>query len=149
LKGILLFGPPGTGKTLLAKAVANECKSTFFSVSSSSLTSKNFGDSEKLIRGLFSAARKNEPAVIFLDEADSLLCKRGGDTNEVNKRIKTEFLVQLDGVGEHEENVLFMVATNRPEQLDDAIQRRLPMKIYVALPGLENRINMLINLKKK
>lgn len=134
-KGILLFGPPGTGKTLIGKCIASQSGSTFFSISASSLTSKWIGDGEKMVRALFAVARCHQPAVIFIDEIDSLLSQRSETEHESSRRIKTEFLVQLDGAAtEDEDRILVIGATNRPQELDEAARRRFVKRLYIPLP---------------
>ena len=130
-RGILLFGPPGTGKTMIAKAIASECKSTFFNISASSLTSKWVGESEKTVKSLFKLAYKKSPSIIFIDEIDSILSKRTESENEATKRLKTEFLIQFDGLGsDNNSKLLVIAATNRPMDLDEALLRRLPKRVY-------------------
>merc|ERR1719394_162221 len=133
-KGLLLFGPPGTGKTLIGKCIASRSGSTFFSISASSLTSKWVGEGEKMVRALFAVAKVHQPSVVFIDEIDSLLTSRSEGEHESSRKIKTEFLVQLDGANTvGEERVLVVGATNRPQELDEAARRRLVDCIYPCL----------------
>lgn len=141
-KGVLLYGPPGTGKSYLAKAVATEAESEFLSVSSSDLVSKWQGESEKLVRNLFELAREAKHAIVFIDEIDSLVTSRSEGESDSARRIKTEFLVQMDGVGKGRDNVLVLGATNTPWEIDMAMRRRFEKKVYIPLPEAPARATM-------
>ncbi|CAN0505052.1 unnamed protein product, partial [Ectocarpus sp. 12 AP-2014] len=148
-KGLLLFGPPGTGKTLIGKAIAHQSGATFFSISASSLCSKWIGEGEKMVRTLFAVAGYHQPAVIFIDEVDSMLSMRSADENEASRRLKTEFLIQLDGAGtKAADRVLVVGATNRPQELDEAARRRFVKRLYVPLPDESGR-RQLMNILLK
>jgi len=149
-KGILLFGPPGNGKTMIAKAIAFQCEGiTFFNLSGGTLTSKHYGDSEKLIQALFAMASEKQPSVIFIDEIDSILGSRSSEEHEASRRIKTEFLVQFDGVGTvQSDRIVVIGGTNRPFDLDEAVLRRFTARIFLPLPGLSARTQMLENMLK-
>lgn len=149
---VMLFGPPGTGKTMIAKAVAHHIHSKFFNISASSLMSKWVGEGERLVKTLFRLARYFGRSVIFIDEIDSLLSKRTeGDMDSGVRRIKTEFLVGLDGAGtdKDKDQILFIGATNLPWEIDEAVRRRFAKKIMVPLPDDVARANMVKQMKQK
>ncbi|CAG0890798.1 unnamed protein product, partial [Darwinula stevensoni] len=125
----------GTGKSYLAKAVAAEASSsTFFSVSLSALVSKGLGDIEKLMKNLFDMARIHKPSIIFFDEIDSLSSSRSNNELEFARCIKTEFPVQTQDVGDDNEGIYVLGATNIPWVLDEAIRRNFEKRIYIPLP---------------
>ena len=142
-RGILLYGPPGTGKSFLAKAVATEADAQFFAVSSSDLVSKWQGESERLVKNLFEMARHEEHAIIFIDEIDSMCGSRSEGESDATRRIKTEFLVQMQGVSTRKDGLLVLGATNIPWELDPAIRRRFEKRIYIPLPEAAARATML------
>lgn len=143
-RGVLLYGPPGTGKTMLAKAVASESKCKFYVVSATTLVSKWVGQSEQLVKALFTAARVTAPSVIFIDEIDGLLSKRSSDESDHTKRLKNELLMQMDGMhSSADDRVLVLGATNYPELIDDAALRRLGRRIHVGLPDAPARATLL------
>ncbi|GAO14887.1 hypothetical protein UVI_02007260 [Ustilaginoidea virens] len=142
IPGCLLYGPPGTGKTMLAKAVAKESGANMLEISGATINDKWVGESEKLIRAVFTLAKRLEPCVVFIDEADSLLANRTLFSNRASHREHiTQFLKEWDGL--EETKAFIMVATNRPFDLDDAVLRRLPRKILVDLPLKEDRVAIL------
>lgn len=150
-KGILMYGPPGTGKSYLAQACAGEMQSNFFRISASDIVNKYVGESAKMITSLFRVARSHSPAIVFVDEIDSLLSNReeSGQSSAM-KQVVNEFLVQMDGVGTKNSNdVLVLGATNMPWSLDDAILRRFQKRVYIPLPDEEARTELFkIELKK-
>ena len=142
LPGLLLYGPPGTGKTLLAKAVAKESKAVVLEASGAEIYDKYVGEGEKMVRAVFSLAKKLSPCVVFIDEADAIFGSRSNEGNRTTHRdIINQFLREWDGMDDH--RVFMMVATNRPFDLDDAVLRRLPRRLLVDLPVAKDRESIL------
>lgn len=138
-KGILLFGPPGTGKTLLAAATAGSLNATFFNVKVGQILSKYFGESSKLVSALYEVGRRKSPAIIFLDEFDSVALRRSGDVAESSRRVLSTLLAELDGLQDKDSRsyILTMAATNTPWDIDKAVLSRFPKRVYIPLPDKE------------
>ncbi|KAF9622662.1 hypothetical protein IFM89_032583 [Coptis chinensis] len=143
-KGILLYGPPGTGKTLLARAVANETGSFFHCINGPEIMSKMAGESESNLRKAFEEAEKNAPAIIFIDEIDSIAPKRDKTNGEVEKRIVSQLLTLMDGM-KSRANVIVLGATNRPNSIDSALRRfgRFDREIEIGVPDEVGRLEIL------
>lgn len=148
IPGLLLYGPPGTGKTLLAKAVARESGATVLEVSGSEVYDMYVGEGEKNVKAIFTLAKKLSPCIVFIDEADAILCSRttGAHNRNSHRELINQFLREWDGMNDM--SAFIMVATNRPFDLDDAVLRRLPRRLLVDLPTEEDRLAILkIHLK--
>ncbi|KAH9971443.1 AAA-domain-containing protein [Russula compacta] len=142
-KGVLLNGPPGCGKTMLAKALAKESGATFINIAASVLTNKWFGESNKLVAGLFSLARKTQPSIIFIDEIDSFLRERSKGDHEATAMMKAEFMTLWDGLLSGSDRILVLGATNRIQDIDQAFLRRMPRQFPLSLPDVVQREKIL------
>ncbi|XP_062546279.1 outer mitochondrial transmembrane helix translocase-like [Armigeres subalbatus] len=143
-KGVLLYGPPGCGKTLIAKATAKEAGMRFINLDVAMLTDKWYGESQKLASAVFSLAVKIQPCIIFIDEIDSFLRARNASDHEATAMMKTQFMMLWDGLNtESDSTVIVMGATNRPQDLDKAILRRMPAQFHIGLPSEEQRLKIL------
>ncbi|KAJ5866418.1 hypothetical protein N7534_000971 [Penicillium rubens] len=146
--GVLLYGPPGCGKTMLAKALTSESGACFINLHISTLTEKWYGDSNKLVNAVFSLARKLQPAIVFIDEIDAVLGTRRSGEHEASGMVKAEFMTHWDGLtsanstGEPQ-RIVVLGATNRIQDIDEAILRRMPKKFPVTLPPVAQRLRIL------
>ncbi|XP_064418182.1 outer mitochondrial transmembrane helix translocase [Latimeria chalumnae] len=139
-RGVLLYGPPGCGKTLIAKATAKEACCRFINLQPSTLTDKWYGESQKLAAAVFSLAMKLQPSIIFIDEIDSFLRNRSSSDHEATAMMKAQFMSLWDGLDtDFNCQVIVMGATNRPQDLDSAILRRMPTRFHINQPTLKQR----------
>jgi transitional endoplasmic reticulum ATPase len=143
-KGVLLHGPPGTGKTLLARAVANEADAAFFHIGGPEIMGKHFGESEERLRNIFQEAQQNAPAIVFIDEIDSIAPKREEVSSEIERRIVAQLLTLMDGL-EARQNVVVVAATNRVDAIDEALRRpgRFDREIVIGVPDQKGRREVL------
>lgn len=143
-KGVLLYGPPGTGKTLLARAVANETEAQFFHIAGPEIMGSHYGESEQRLRQVFQEAQQNAPAIIFIDEIDSIAPKREEVSGEVERRIVAQLLTLMDGL-EPRQNIVVIGATNRREAIDEALRRpgRFDREIVIGVPDEPGRREVL------
>ena len=143
-RGILMYGPPGTGKTLMARAVANETGAFFFLINGPEIMSKMAGESESNLRKAFEEAEKNSPAIIFIDEIDSIAPKREKTNGEVERRVVSQLLTLMDGL-KARSNVVVMAATNRPNSIDPALRRfgRFDREVDIGIPDPTGRLEIL------
>ena len=146
--GVLLYGPPGCGKTMLAKALARESQANFINLHISTLTEKWFGDSNKLVHAVFTLARLLQPTIVFIDEIDAVLGQRRTGEHEASGMVKAEFMTHWDGLASasasgEPQRILVLGATNRMQDIDEAILRRMPKKFSVSLPTAPQRLRIL------
>jgi len=144
--GVLLHGPPGTGKSMLARGMASECELPFLMVKSSLVEQKYFGESEKIVKAIFTLAEKIQPCIIFIDEIDSMLRNRSELEHSATYSVKTQFLQEMDRIENENLRVVIMAATNNPQSLDKALYRRLPRSYKVGKPDQEARLEILNKL---
>ncbi|KIW05839.1 uncharacterized protein PV09_03043 [Verruconis gallopava] len=142
--GVLLYGPPGCGKTMMAKALAHESGACFINLHISTITEKWYGDSNKLVNAVFSLARKLQPTIVFIDEIDAVLGQRRSGEHEASGMVKAEFMTHWDGLASSNssgtpQRICILGATNRIQDIDEAILRRMPKKFPVSLPNAHQR----------
>jgi len=144
-KGVLFYGPPGTGKTMLAKALAKQSGCFFLNITTSSILSKWLGDASRLVRAVFTLAHKLQPCIIFIDEVDAMLSRRGSSSeHEATLQVKTEFMQLWDGMESLKgTRIVVMGATNRPNQVDEAVLRRFTCQYEIGLPTQQQRVSIL------
>ena len=144
IKGVLFTGPPGTGKTMLARIIANSAGARFYEISGPQVFSKWYGESEEILRRIFKHAASQERAIVFFDEIDSVAGQRAEESHEASRRVVAQLLTSMDGFSP-EENVVVIAATNRPQDIDEALQRpgRFDWKIHFPLPDRTDREEIL------
>ncbi|TMS38066.1 hypothetical protein L596_004873 [Steinernema carpocapsae] len=141
--GVLLYGPPGCGKTLMARAIAKSANARFLNLDLSLLTDKYYGESQKMVAALFSVAVKFQPTIIFIDEIDSFLRSRQVTDHEVTAIVKAQFMTLWDGFASGNNEIMILGATNRREDVDEAILRRMPAQFEVSMPNSTSRAQIL------